>query len=434
MILNYDILENKGYILLKGGRIYDPYIKLSSNSDILIKDGFIEKISKNIISNKKYKEVNCENKIITNGFIDLHAHFREPGFELKETLKSGSRSAFYGGYTRVCTMPNTSPVIDSPELVHLLINKSETLPIYIYPIGSITKKQLGKELSEIGSMVKAGAVAISDDGLPISNAQMMRFALEYAKKFNIPVINHAEDNCLVNDGLMHEGENSLKLGLPGNPGIAESSMVFRDISIAEYIGGRLHIPHVSSYKSLEVIKYFKDKRVNVTAEVTPHHLCLTDEILLNYNTNAKVAPPIRSKKDRRALIEAVKSGLINCVATDHAPHSIEDKETDMFNSCCGMIGLESAFGLVNKCLSKEKMSIESIIDLFSFNPSKVIGIEPFHIRESNQAEINIIDTKSIWNFEINKIQSKSKNTPILGMSLEGQVIATINKGYIAFKK
>jgi dihydroorotase len=331
-------------------------------------------------------------------------------------------------------MPNTNPVVDSPELVQLLIKKSELLPIYIYPIGAITKNQLGQELSEIGSMVKSGAVAISDDGIPVSNSQMMRFALEYAKKFNIPVINHAEDNCLVNEGLMHEGHNSLKLGLPGNPGIAESSMVFRDISIAEYVGGRLHIPHVSSYKSVEIIKLFKDRGVDVTAEVTPHHLCLTDDILLDYNTDAKVAPPIRSNEDRRALIEAVKSGLINCIATDHAPHTIEDKETDMFNSCCGMIGLESAFGLVNKCLSKEKMSIESIIDLFSLNPSKIIGIEPVHIKENNQAEINIVDPKSLWSFEIDHIQSKSKNTPILGMNLKGQVIATLNKGYIAVKK
>ncbi len=432
--MKYNISENKGYVLLQGGDIYDPYIDLASAGDILIKDGFIEKISKYISPDKKYKVINCKNKIITNGFIDLHAHFREPGFELKETLESGSRSAFYGGYTRVCTMPNTNPVVDSPELVQLLIKKSELLPIYIYPIGAITKNQLGQELSEIGSMVKSGAVAISDDGIPVSNSQMMRFALEYAKKFNIPVINHAEDNFLVNEGLMHEGHNSLKLGLPGNPGIAESSMVFRDISIAEYVGGRLHIPHVSSYKSVEIIKLFKDRGVDVTAEVTPHHLCLTDDILLDYNTDAKVAPPIRSNEDRRALIEAVKSGLINCIATDHAPHTIEDKETDMFNSCCGMIGLESAFGLVNKCLSKEKMSIESIIDLFSLNPSKIIGIEPVHIKENNQAEINIVDPKSLWSFEIDHIQSKSKNTPILGMNLKGQVIATLNKGYIAVKK
>jgi len=432
--LKYNISENKGYLLLQGGNIYDPYIDLASVGDILIKDGFIERISKYIAPDKEYKVIDCKNKIVTNGFIDLHVHFREPGFELKETLESGSRSAFYGGYTRVCTMPNTNPVVDTPELVQLLIKKSESLPIYIYPIGAITKNQSGQELSEIGSMVKSGAVAISDDGIPVSNSQMMRFALEYAKKFNIPVINHAEDNYLVNEGLMHEGNNSLKLGLPGNPGIAESSMVFRDISIAEYVGGRLHIPHVSSYKSVEVIKQFKDRNVDVTAEVTPHHLCLTDDVLLDYNTDAKVAPPIRSNKDRRALIEAVKSGLINCIATDHAPHAIEDKETDMFNSCCGMIGLESAFGLVNKCLSKEQMSIESIIDLFSLNPSKIIGIEPIHIKENNQAEINIVDPKILWDFEIDHIQSKSKNTPILGMKLEGQVIATLNKGYIALKK
>ena len=274
--------EIKGFILLKGGEIYDPYINLNKTADILIENEMIVKIKKNIPVQSTYHVIDCKKEIITNGFIDLHVHFREPGFEFKETIKSGSASAFYGGYTRVCTMPNTNPVIDNPELIHYIIDESQKTPIYIHPIGAITKKQKGVELSEIGEMVSAGAVAISDDGIPVKNSQLMRYALEYAQKFNIPVINHAEDCCLVNDGLMHEGLMSLKLGLTGNPDISESTMIYRDLSIAEYVKGRLHIPHVSTKKSLGIISYFKNKGVDVTVEVTPHHLCFTDEKLKSY--------------------------------------------------------------------------------------------------------------------------------------------------------
>jgi len=428
--LSNGIEKITGYILLKGGRIYDPFLSIDEISDILIKDGTIIKIAKNISVENKYKVVSCKKQIITNGFIDLHVHFREPGFEFKETIKTGSLAAFYGGFTRVCTMPNTDPVIDSPELVKFIIDQSKDLPVHIYPIGAITKGQEGKELAEIGEMVEAGAVAISDDGVPLKNSQLLRFALEYAKKFNIPVINHAEDDCLVNHGLIHEGKMSTRLGLPGNPDIAESTMVHRDLSISEYVQGRLHIPHVSSFKSLEVIKEFKNKGVNVTAEVTPHHLSLTHEILINYDTNAKVAPPIRSSKDRTALIKGIKTGLIDCIATDHAPHAIEDKERDFKNASCGMIGLESAFGLVNKTLSKEKVNIKNIINLFTLNPGKVMNIAPHPIKEGNMAELNIIDPNCKWIFNKEIIHSKSDNSPLIGEEMIGKVIVTINKGYI----
>ena len=431
MILNDIIGKIKGYVLLKNGKIYDPFLSIDKVNDILIKDGVILKISKNISEKDNYKVIDCKNTVITNGFIDLHVHFREPGFEFKETIETGSLSAFYGGFTRVCTMPNTDPVIDSPELVRFIIDKSKKMPIYIYPIGAITKGQKGLELSEIGEMVQAGAVAISDDGIPVKNSQILRFALEYAKKFNIPVINHAEDNCLVNDGVMHEGDISTKLGLPGNPDISESTMVHRDLSIAEYVGGRLHIPHVSSYKSLEVIKAFRKKGIDVTVEVTPHHLSLTHKILNDYDTNAKVAPPIRSSKDRRALIQGVKSGLIDCIATDHAPHAIQDKEKDFKNASCGMIGLESAFGLVNRTLAKEKITTNEIINLFTLNPSRVINIIPNLIKEGNLAELNIIDPKHQWIFNREEIHSKSKNSPIIGEKMLGKVLITINKGYIS---
>ena len=430
-------MENKkyskirGYILIKGGKIYDPYLKINTTSDILIKDGIIEKISKNISKKQNYTVLECDKEIITNGFIDLHSHFREPGFEIKETIESGSLAAFYGGYTRVCIMPNTMPVIDTPELVTHLISKSKSLPVYIFPIGSITKGQKGMELSEVGGMVSSGAVAISDDGIPVKNSQILRMALEYAKKFNIPVINHAEDNCLVNDGVINEGNQSVRLGLPGNPDIAESTMIFRDLSIADYISGKIHIPHVTSKKSVEIIKKFKSKGVHVTAEVTPHHLCLTEDIVKSYNTNAKVAPPIRSLEDKNALIDGVKKGIIDCIATDHAPHTIEDKEKDFKHAPCGMIGLESAFGLVCKTLSKERMSINSIIDLFTIKPSKIINVKPNLIKEGNLAELNIISPTCKWRLKEEDIQSKSHNSPLIGMELLGKVLVTINKGFIS---
>ena len=422
----------KGYTLFKGGVIYSPYNNINKKLDILLKDEKIIEIKSSISNNDNFKKIDCNGKIITNGFIDIHTHFREPGFEFKENLISGASSAFSGGYTRVCTMPNTEPVIDTPELVYYLIEKSENLPVFIHPIGAISKGQKGNELAEIGGMVNAGAVAISDDGIPVKNSYLLRNALEYAKKFNIPVINHAEDSFLVNDGQINEGKMSVKLGLPANPDIAESSMVFRDLSIADFVGGTLHIPHVSSYKSIELIKRFKKNGLNVTAEVTPHHLCLTEDILKSYDTNAKVAPPIRSKKDRDLLVEAVKDGVIDCIATDHAPHAIEDKEKDFCNASCGMIGLESAFGLVNKQLSKI-MSKESIIDLFTIKPSRIINVNPIDIKEKNIAELNVIDFNYDWVFDEKNIFSKSRNTPIIGQKLRGKVMHTVNKGYISSK-
>ena len=431
MTLNHNIKKIKGYILIKNGKIYDPFIKLNKMADILIKNNKIIEISKKIKSDSNHTVIDASHKIVTNGFIDLHAHFREPGYEYKENLNSGSKSAFYGGYTRVCCMPNTNPVIDSPELINFINRKSEELPIYVYPIGSITKNQDGKEMSEIGEMVNAGAVAISDDGIPVKNSQILRMALEYSKLFNIPVINHAEDNFLVNGGIMNEGKSSLKLGLPGNPYISESTMVFRDLSIAEYVAGKIHVPHISTANSIEVVKLFKEKGVDITCEITPHHLCLNDEILLDYNTNSKVAPPIRSKKDQKILLNAVKSGLIDCIATDHAPHSIEDKETDICSAACGMIGFETAFAIVYSTLSKESMSFTSIIDLFSFNPSKIIGIKPNPIKVGTEPEINIIDLNKNWIFSEKHIQSKSKNTPLLGKTLTSKIEYTINKGFIS---
>ena len=415
----------KQSVLLEGGTIYDPFENKKIKGSILIQNGLVKEVG-DIAAPENVTKVNCRGKLISPGFIDIHAHFREPGREDKETLATGARAAISGGFTRVCVMPNTNPPLDSPEAIRFIIEKSADLPVKIYPMGAITIGQKGLELTEVGEMVKAGAVAISDDGLPVQNGQVLRNALEYAQKYSIPVINHAEDIHLRNDGVMNESILSTKLGLPGNPDISESVMVQRDLEVADYTGGRIHIPHVSTKRSVDLIRKYKKIGVNVTAEVTPHHIGLTEEKLWEYDTNAKVAPPLRQDFDRNALIEGLLDGTIDCIATDHAPHTIEEKEMDFIHSPCGMIGLESAFGLSNTVLTNAGATTEQVIQWFTNGPSAIMGwnIVPFQV--GKQAEVVIIDPKKKWEFNESDIQSRSKNSPMLGMKFTGKVELTIS--------
>ena len=410
-------------IILENGTIYDPYKNKKKAGSILIVDGIVKEVGK-VTDSDNTRKIDCTGKLIVPGLIDIHAHFREPGREDKETLATGARAAFSGGFTRVCVMPNTDPPLDSPEAIRFIIEKSSGLPVQILPIGSIGQK--GQELSEVGEMVKAGAVAISDDGLPVQNGQVLRNALEYAQKYGIPVINHAEDIHLRNDGVMNESSLSTRLGLPGNPDISESVMVHRDLEIADYTGGKIHIPHVSTKRSVDLIRKYKKMGVNVTAEVTPHHIGLTENKLTEYDTHTKVAPPLRSELDRKALIKGLIEGSINCIATDHAPHTIEEKEMDFIHSPCGMIGLESAFGLSHTVLTKAGASTEKVVQWFTKGPADIMGwnIIPFQIGEP--AEIAIIDSKIRWTFKKSHIQSKSKNSPMIGMKFTGKVDGTIS--------
>ena len=415
----------KQSVLLEGGTIYDPFENKKIKGSILIQNGLVKEVG-DIAAPENVNKVNCRGKLISPGFIDIHAHFREPGREDKETLATGARAAISGGFTRVCVMPNTNPPLDSPEAIRFIIEKSADLPVKIYPMGAITIGQKGLELTEVGEMVKAGAVAISDDGLPVQNGQVLRNALEYAQKYSIPVINHAEDIDLSNDGVMNESILSTKLGLPGNPDISESVMVQRDLEVADYTGGRIHIPHVSTKRSVDLIRKYKKIGVNVTAEVTPHHIGLTEEKLWEYDTHAKVAPPLRQDSDRNALIEGLLDGTIDCIATDHAPHTIEEKEMDFIHSPCGMIGLESAFGLSNTVLTNAGATTEQVIQWFTNGPSAIMGwnIVPFQV--GKQAEVVIIDPKKKWEFNESDIQSRSKNSPMLGMKFTGKVELTIS--------
>ena len=425
------ISKLKKNVVLKNGTIIDPFNNSEKKGDIHIENGKIKTVGK--ISTPKSSEIiDCKNLNITHGFFDLHVHFREPGGEDKEDLNSGSLAALAGGFTGVCTMPNTNPPIDSPESIRYIIDRSEECPVNIFPIGAVTKSQKGKEITEMGAMINEGAIAFSDDGVPIGNAKVMQNALEYSSMFDIPIINHAEDECLKCDGVMHMGKVSTNLGLPSSPGITESSMVRRDLEIAVHAGARLHVPHVSSFRSVEHIKALKKKSEKISAEVTAHHLFFTDEDLVSYNTNLKVAPPIRSKKDKKALIEAVKSGTIDCIATDHAPHTIEEKEGTFDIAPFGMIGLESCFGAVNKVLTKDnKISHLELIKLLTVNPRKIMKLNQDLFKEGTNAEIVIYDPNIEWKFSLENIYSKSNNSPYLNRGLKGKIESTIVKEHIA---
>ena len=417
-------------VMLKGGTIIDPYHKKEYKSDVLIKDGKIFEIG-DFDPPKSCEIIDCEGKIITHGFCDLHVHFREPGREDKETLQTGSIAAMAGGFTRVCVMPNTTPPLDTPESINFIIKKAENAPIHIHPIGAVSKGQDGKDITEMGLMHKEGAVAFSDDGLPIQDGGIMRIALEYSKLIDVPIINHAEDECLRDGGLMHEGTISTRLGLPGNPDLAESSMVHRDLELADFVGAKIHIPHVSSSKAVDLIRKMKKHKDDVTAEVTPHHLFFNDEDLISYDTNLKVGPPIRTENDRKSLIDAVKDGTIDCIATDHAPHTIEDKETTFDLATFGMIGLESCFGIVNKVLCKDsKMDLMDLISFLTNRPREIMGFDCDLFSVGSSAEIVVIDPEQDWVFSREDIKSRSINSPYIGKELFGKVQFTISRSHL----
>jgi len=414
-------------LVLQGGTILDPLSGRSKKGNVVIERNKIKSIG-SATGAKGENMIDCSGLVITHGFCDLHVHFREPGREDKETLQTGSQAALAGGFTRVCIMPNTSPPLDSPESIRFIVEKAEECPVHIHPIGAVTKGQKGQELTEVQGIITEGAVALSDDGLPISDAQVMRLALEYTSMFDKPVINHAEDECLRNNGLMNEGEISTRLGLAGNPSLAETIMIQRDLELATMIQAKLHVPHVTSAGGAANIRRMKKSNQNITAEVTPHHLFFNDQALLEYDTNFKVAPPIRTENDRKELIKAVKDGTLDCIATDHAPHTIEEKEATFELAPFGMIGLESCFGAVNKVLD---MPLKELIKLLTVNPRRIMGFDNDLFTIGCPAELTILDPDQEWIFKEQHIYSKSRNTPFFGEKLKGKVRFTISKGFIA---
>ena len=423
-------LNSDQYLLLSGGEILNVINGKTSNQDILIHNDKIVDIGKIEIKNN-YHTIDCKDNVITQAFIDTHTHLRTPGVGDQETLLSGTNAALAGGYSKICIMPNTNPVLDSPELIDFIIDKSSSLPIDIYPIGAITKNLGGTELSELGSMVKSGAVAISDANSPLMNAQVLRYALEYSKMFNIPVINHPEDSNLINNGVMNESLTANLLGLKGNPTIAESIIIFRDLKIAEYVDGKIHIPNVTCSDSVKLIDVYKNNKLSLTAEASPQNIFFTDEDLINYDTNLKVSPPLRSLKDKNSIIKGLKDGIIDCMASNHTPHKNDDKEKDFYHSEFGIIGLETAFAATHTVLDENKFSLKSIINLFSLNPSKIMNIDLPTIGVGSKPELVIINPNKKWTFKKDDIFSKSKNSPFINQKFKGKIEFTIN-GNILF--
>lgn len=420
-------------LLLRNLQLIDPQIKLNQKSDLLLIDGKIEKIGdldpKKIAHDKLIEFEGC---IAAPGFIDIHVHLREPGREDKETIETGCASAANGGFTAVACMPNTSPAIDSAEVVNFIKNKSKNLLVDVYPIGAATIDRKGETLAPMAELVDSGAVAFSDDGVAIKNAKILRSAMEYAKMFDKVIIEHCEDESLAG-GAMNEGINSTILGIPPLPTVAEDLIVMRDILMAEYTNCKVHIAHISSKRSVELVRDAKRKGIQVTAEVTPHHFTLTDDELKNYDTNYKMNPPLRTKDDVEAMVEGLIDGTIDVIASDHAPHTIEEKEMEFELAPNGIIGLETQLGLtLTELYHKKKLTIEQIIQKLAINPRKILGLAIPKIKEGEIANLTIFDPKEIWTVEIKKFKSKSINSPFEGKLLNGKSRAVINKSQMFY--
>jgi dihydroorotase len=429
-------------LLIINGNLMDPGFGFTKKADIGIKDGIISQIfEKGKLTGKIIEKfpresiIDAEGAVVTPGLVDIHVHFREPGREDKETIQSGSRAAAAGGFTTVCCMPNTHPAIDNQETVKFVTSLAEKGDCRVYCIGAITKNRAGQELSEIGDLFKAGVVAISDDGDYLQNPEMMRRALEYSKMFDIPVITHAEDIFLAGDGIMNESFESARLGMAGRPAVAEEIAIIRDIKLAGLTGGRLHIAHVSTAGGVEAIRRGKAEGVKVTAEVTPHHFTLTDDLIgLGFDTNLRVNPPIRTETDRQALIAGLIDGTIDCIATDHAPHTEEEKDVEFDQASPGMIGLETSLGLaITELADKGFLSIPDILRKMSPNPAKIVGLKPNSLNEGEVADITIFDPEARWVVKKEKFLSKSKNSPFVGRKLKGKILATVMDGRITYR-
>ncbi|MBN2600799.1 MAG: dihydroorotase [Candidatus Marinimicrobia bacterium] len=421
-------------ILFKNAQIVDPFKDQIITADLLIEKGKIKKIEKDIPEKEAKESVNLKGFHIIPGFIDLHVHFREPGYENSETIETGCRSALAGGFTQVCCMPNTNPAIDNRETVRFIYEKAESELVNVFPIATITKNRRGEELTEMVELAEAGAVAFSDDGSPVSDNQLFRNALEYSKITGKPIINHAEDPVLKAGGIMNEGTVSTRLGIPGNPAIAEEIMIARDLIVTEFVNGRIHIPHVSTAGSVELIRQAKAKGIAVTAEATPHHFSLTDEYMSSFNANGKVAPPLRTEKDRLAIIEGLKDGTIDAIATDHAPHVIDTKETSLDLASFGMIGLETAFSLaMTHLVHTEKLTLMELVKLLTIKPAALMNLPLPEFKTGADANITIVNTNEWWVFGRQNIHSKSFNTPFIGNEFTGRVKGVFTKGhYITF--
>jgi dihydroorotase len=427
-------------LLLKGGRLLDPSQQLDTVGDLLITNGIVEASGRlgevRRDGGAAPEVIDCEGLVVSPGFVDVHCHLREPGREEVETIATGARAAAAGGFTAVCAMPNTDPVTDNQAAVGFIIRQAQRAGgARVYPIGAISIGQQGSTLAEFGEMVGAGAVAVSDDGKPVVSAQLMRTALEYARTFGIPVADHCEDPTLAANGAMNEGLVSARLGLRGIPSEAEEIMAIRDILLARLTGGHIHLCHMSTKGSVELIRWGKERGINVTAEVCPHHLSLTEEAVEGYNTNAKMNPPLRTPADVAALQEAVKDGTIDVIATDHAPHHYDEKEREFADAPNGIVGLETALAVnLTWLVHRGVVDLGSLIEHMACAPARVFKLPGGTLRRGSIADVTVFDPDVVWTVEPSRFLSKGRNTPYAGHRLRGRAELTVVDGRVIHRR
>ncbi|HSB54001.1 MAG TPA: dihydroorotase [Gemmatimonadales bacterium] len=423
-------------ILIRGGRVIDPSRNSDGIADVYLQDGRVTAVGTNIAIEEGVQVVDATGKVVAPGLIDLHVHLREPGQEDLETVATGAMAAAAGGFTAVCAMPNTDPVLDNQGAIGFVISQAQkAAKARVYPIGTISLGQKGEQLAEMGELVGAGAVAVSDDGKPVMSSHLMRTALEYAKTFGIPVADHCEDMSLAKGGAMHEGIVSTRLGLKGIPAAAEEIMVARDIILAELTGGHVHLCHMSTRGSVSLIRRAKDMGLKVTAEATPHHFTLTHEACEGYNTNAKMNPPLREDLDRAAIRQGIKDGTIDVIATDHAPHHYDAKEREFDDAPNGILGLETAFGLaVTELVEPGLITLPELIYRMSTHPARIFNLPGGTLTVGAPADLVILDPAARWTVDPSTFFSKSRNTPFTGRTLTGRTDLTIVRGRVVYDR
>ena len=422
-------------LLIANGYVIDPAQGINTGKNVLIEDGRVVGLLSHSDSVPQGAEVfDATGLIVAPGFIDLHTHLREPGAEYKETIATGAAAAVAGGWTTVCAMPNTDPVNDSPAVTRFVIEQAQRAQLAnVFPIGSITKGRDGRELSEMGEMKSAGIVAVSDDGRPVPTAGIMRRAMEYARGFDLPIVDHCQDLSLSSGGVMHEGRWSLILGLRGMPAAAEDVQVIRDCVLAKLTGASVHIAHVSTSGALDAIRRARELGLPVTCEVAPHHWTLTDEALADYDTNTKMSPPVRSRDHVAALLEGLRDGTIDAIATDHAPHHADEKALEFDEAPFGITGLETAVGLAFDLVNQGVIDLERLISLCSTNPARIFNLQHRGtLAENAHADVTILDPACEWVFDVASSKSKSRNTPFHGRSMTGAAVATIVGGRVVY--